>query len=201
LDSRTFGLTFVEVLLIDSTTIRLFSDLLKGVGRNSKNVGKKKGGLKVHMLIDAVQSVGRFIMITESKVHDKNFLKELDLISYSMIVFDRAYNYYHQFALWTKKNVFFVRRIKKSADYRVIEVLRVHEREKGKAMMLREEIIELEYFPENENGQQQTRYKKTLQLKKVCYQDEQSRYFEFITNSIIFMEKMKMPFAPRFGAR
>jgi hypothetical protein len=31
-DSRTFGLTFKEVLLIDSTTIRLFSDLLKGVG-------------------------------------------------------------------------------------------------------------------------------------------------------------------------
>ncbi len=100
-DSRTFGLTFKEVLLIDSTTIRLFSDILKGVGRNPKNDGKKKGGLKVHMLIDAVQSVGRFIKITEAKVHDKNFLKELDLISYSMVVFDRAYNYYHQFALWT----------------------------------------------------------------------------------------------------
>jgi len=53
-DSRTFGLTFKEVLLIDSTTIRLFSDILKGVGRNPKGDGKKKGGLKVHMLIDAV---------------------------------------------------------------------------------------------------------------------------------------------------
>ena len=45
-DSRTFGLTFKEVLLIDSTTIRLFSDILKGVGRNPKDDGKKKGGLK-----------------------------------------------------------------------------------------------------------------------------------------------------------
>ena len=60
-DSRTYGLTFKEVLLIDSTTIRLFSNILKGVGRNPKGDGKKKGGLKVHMLIDAVQSVGRFI--------------------------------------------------------------------------------------------------------------------------------------------
>ncbi len=42
-DSRTFGLSFKEVLLIDSTTIRLFSDLLKGVGRNPKGDGKKKG--------------------------------------------------------------------------------------------------------------------------------------------------------------
>ena len=59
------------------------------------------------MLIDAVQSVGRFIKITEAKVHDKNFLKEPDLISYSMVVFDRAYNYYHLFALWNghKKTV------------------------------------------------------------------------------------------------
>lgn len=43
-DSRTFGLTFKEVLLIDSTTNRLFSNLLKGVGRYPKNDGKKKGG-------------------------------------------------------------------------------------------------------------------------------------------------------------
>jgi IS4 transposase len=183
-DSRTFGLTFKEVLLIDSTTIRLFSDLLKGVGRNPKNDGKKKGGLKVHMLIDAVQSVGRFIKITEAKVHDKNFLKELDLISYSMIVFDRAYNYYHQFALWTERNIFFVTRIKKNAVYRVVEVRQEHKKEKGKAMVLREEIIEIEYCPEDKKGKKQTKNKKTLRLKKVCYQDEKNRYFEFITNSM-----------------
>ncbi len=183
-DSRTFGLTFKEVLLIDSTTIRLFSDLLKGVGRNPKNDGKKKGGLKVHMLIDAVQSVGRFIKITEAKVHDKNFLKELDLISYSMVVFDRAYNYYHQFALWTSKSVFFVTRIKKNAVYTVVETLQGHKKEAGKAMVLREEIIEIEYCPEDENGKKQTKQKKKLRLKKVCYQDEKNRYYEFISNSM-----------------
>jgi hypothetical protein len=125
-DSRTFGLTFKEVLLIDSTTIRLFSDILKGVGRNPKGDGKKKGGLKVHMLIDAVQSVGRSIKITEAKVHDKNFFKSLDLISHSMIVFDKAYNYYHQFAVWSERQVFFVTRLKTNAVYTVLEVNRVH---------------------------------------------------------------------------
>lgn len=120
-DSRTYGLTFKEVLLIDSTTIRLFSDVLKGVGRNPKNDSKKKEEFKVHMLIDAVQSVGRFVKITAAKVHDKNFLKELELISHSMVVFDRAYNYYLQFALWTTKDVYFVTRMKKNADYTVIE--------------------------------------------------------------------------------
>lgn len=183
-DSRTFGLTFKEVLLIDSTTIRLFSDILKGVGRDPKHDGKKKGGLKVHMLIDAVQSVGRFIKITEAKVHDKNFLKELELISHSMVVFDRAYNYYHQFAIWTSQAVYFVTRIKKNAVYSVIEVLREHTKEKGKAMVLREEIIEIEYTPEDKNGKKLTKEKKKLRLKKVCYQDEKNRYYEFISNSM-----------------
>ena len=182
-DSRTYGLTFKEILLIDSTTIRLFSDILKGVGRNPKNDGKKKGGLKVHMLIDAVQSVGRFIKITEAKVHDKNFLKELELISHSMVVFDKAYNYYHQFAIWTSNSVYFVTRLKKNAVYTVVKVLQEHSKVKGKAMVLKEEIIELEYFPEDKNGKRQTKRKEKLQLKKVCYQDEKNRYYEFLSNS------------------
>ena len=182
-DSRTYGLTFKEILLIDSTTIRLFSDILKGVGRNPKNDGKKKGGLKVHMLIDAVQSVGRFIKITEAKVHDKNFLKELELISHSMVVFDKAYNYYHQFAIWTSNSVYFVTRLKKNAVYTVVKVLQEHSNVKGKAMVLKEEIIELEYFPEDKNGKRQTKVKAKLQLKKVCYQDEKNRYYEFLSNS------------------
>lgn len=181
-DSRTYGLTFKEVLLIDSTTIRLFSDILKGVGRNPKGDGKKKGGLKVHMLIDAVQSVGRFIKITAAKVHDKNFLKEIELNPHCMLVFDRAYNYYNQFALWTSKEVFFVTRIKKNALYKVIETISENARVKGKAMVLKEEIIEIEYCPEDENGKKLTKEKRTLRLKKVSYQDEKNRYYEFISN-------------------
>lgn len=199
-DSRTFGLTFKEVLLIDSTTIRLFSNILKGVGRNPKNDGKKKGGLKVHMLIDAVQSVGRFIKITAAKVHDKNFLKELELISHSMVVFDRAYNYYMQFALWTEQKVYFVTRMKKNADYKVVETLRIHERVQGKAMVLKEEIIELEYYPENDRGKKITKQKKTLRLRKVCYQDAKNRYYEFLCNNMeITAEEIAFLYKKRWG--
>lgn len=183
-DSRTFGLTFTEILLIDSTTIRLFSDVLKGVGRNPKNDGKKKGGLKVHMLIDAMQSVGRFVKITAAKVHDKNFLKEIELLSHSMVVFDRAYNYYHQFAVWTQKNVYFITRLKKNAVYTVVELLSQSKKIKDKAMVLSEEIIEIEYTPEDENGKKISKEKQTVRLKKVCYQDEKNRYYEFLSNSL-----------------
>jgi len=183
-DSRTHGMTFREILLIDSTTIRLFSNILKGVGRNPKNDGKKKGGLKVHMLIDATQSVGKFVKITAAKVHDKNFLKEIELLSHSMIVFDRAYNYYHQFAVWTQKNIYFVTRLKKNATYTVIKTLSKHKKVKGKAMVLGEEIIEITYTPEDENGKKKIRERESVRLKKVCYQDEQNRYYEFLSNSI-----------------
>ena len=199
-DSRTFGLTFKEVLLIDSTTIRLFSDILKGVGRNPKDDGKKKGGLKVHMLIDAVQSVGRFVKITAAKVHDKNFLKELDLISHSMVVFDRAYNYYMQFALWTEKQIFFVTRMKKNALYTVIETVQMPERIKGKAMVLKEEIIELEYHPEDYKGKKIMNQTKTLRLRKVCFQDEKNRYYEFLCNNFeISAEEIAFLYKKRWG--
>ncbi len=199
-DSRTFGLTFKEVLLIDSTTIRLFSDILKGVGRNPKDDGKKKGGLKVHMLIDAVQSVGRFVKITAAKVHDKNFLKELDLISHSMVVFDRAYNYYMQFALWTEKQIFFVTRMKKNAVYTVIETVQMHERIKGKAMVIKEEIIELEYHPEDYKGKKIMNQTMTLRLRKVCFQDEKNRYYEFLCNNFeISAEEIAFLYKKRWG--
>lgn len=199
-DSRTYGLTFKEVLLIDSTTIRLFSDILKGVGRNPKGDGKKKGGLKVHMLIDAVQSVGRFIKITAAKVHDKNFLKSLELISHSMIVFDKAYNYYHQFAVWTNQQVYFVTRIKKNAVYEVIEVIRNHYRKKGQAKVLNDAVIELTYHPEDENGKRQMKVFKKIRLRKVCYQDEKNRYFEFLTNNFeITAEEVAFLYKKRWG--
>jgi hypothetical protein len=199
-DSRTFGLTFKEVLLIDSTTIKLFSDILKGVGRNPQGDGKKKGGLKVHMLIDAVQSVGRFIKITEAKSHDKNFLKSLELISHSMLVFDKAYNYYHQFAIWTQRQVFFVTRLKKNAVYTVIETKRTHYRKKGQAKVLRDEIIQLEYHPEDENGKRDTKTTRKVLLRRVCYQDEQNRYYEFLTNNFdITAEEVAFLYKKRWG--
>ena len=176
------------------------NDILKGVGRNPKNDGKKKGGLKVHMLIDAVQSVGRFVKITAAKVHDKNFLKEIELMSHSMVVFDKAYNYYNQFAIWTSIHVYFVTRLKKNAVYTVIEVIKTEKKKQGKAMVLKEEIIEIEYIPEDKNGKKLKGGKMKLRLKKVCYQDEKNRYYEFLSNNMdISAEEIAFLYKKRWG--
>jgi len=83
--SRIEKVTFEKLFIFDSTTIRLFSDIMKGVGRNPKDDGKKKGGLKVHMMIDAHADCATCARISEAKAHDKNFLPYLRLASHSMI--------------------------------------------------------------------------------------------------------------------
>jgi hypothetical protein len=174
-DSRTYGLTFKELLIIDSTTIRLFSDILKGVGRNPKNDGKKKGGLKVHMLIDAVQSVAKFVRITEAKVHDKGFLSQIQVPAHSMLVFDKAYNYYRQFAKWTEGKIYFVTRQKNNAICEILETIIDRQLTKEQSGVYKEEIIEVTYKEDKEE--------KRLKLRRIYYCDEKNRHYVFITNN------------------
>ena len=122
-DSRLKGLSIRTLKIIDSTTIQLFGDILQGVGRNTLDGSRKKGGAKVHMMMDAFSGVAEFVKITAAKVHDRRFLYELSLPKNSFIVFDKAYNIYNQFAKWNKENIYFVTRIKDNAIYRVNKIL------------------------------------------------------------------------------
>lgn len=191
-DSRTIGLTVKELFIVNSTTIRLFSDILKGVGRNPKNDGKKKGGLKVHMLIDAVQSVAKFVKVTEAKTHDRMFLKDLQLVAYSMVVFDKAYNDYKLFAKWTKDKIFFVTRQKSNAVYQVRKVIYETVLKEGLPGVYREEIIVVHY----KLGKQA----QELLLRRICYRDEKGRHYVFITNHLdISNEEVALIYKKRWG--
>lgn len=173
--SRIDNVSFAKLFIFDSSTIRLFSDIMKGVGRNPKNEGKKKGGLKVHMMIDAHSDTPTFVKISEAKQHDKNFLQYLHLAAHSMVVFDRAYNHYLQFAKWTDQQVNFVCRLKKNAVYNVVEQLFDQELEAGQQGILEETHIHIKY---KEEGRE-----KDLCLRKVTYRDDKGRGYEFITNN------------------
>jgi hypothetical protein len=48
-DSRLSDSDMKRLYIMDSTTISLFKDILKGVGRNPKE-GRKKGGIKAHTI-------------------------------------------------------------------------------------------------------------------------------------------------------
>ena len=174
-DSRKEGVSFEKFYAFDSTTISLFSDVLKGVGRNPKGDGKKKGGLKVHMLTDVHADTAKFVKISEAKQHDKNFLKHLILPQGSMIAFDKAYNHYFQFAKWTQDGIFFVCRLKDNAKYEVQDMMFEQTLPDGASGVMKEEHIHLKY--------KQNKKQKTLCLRKVTYRDEKGRIYQFITNN------------------
>lgn len=53
-DSRLKGLSIRNLKIIDSTTIQLFSEILRGEGRKRLDGTRRKGGIKVHALMDAL---------------------------------------------------------------------------------------------------------------------------------------------------
>ena len=55
-DSSRLVLPVKHLKIVDSTTIGLFIDILKGAGRNPIN-GKKKGGIKMHTMINTLKDV------------------------------------------------------------------------------------------------------------------------------------------------
>jgi len=183
-------ISFKTFLSFDSTTITLFSEVLKGVSRETKGDGKRKGGLKVHMLTDIHAETPVFANITEARVNDQNFFKYLKLPKDSMVTFDRAYNNYLQFAKWTNEGVNFVTRLKEDASYEIVGEAEFKKKLKeGKSGVYRVEHIHLQYndpTPYKVEGLKEATFygrKRTLCLRLVHYIDDKGRYYKFITNN------------------
>lgn len=115
-DSSPSSFPVKHLQIVDSSTISLFSDILKGVGRNPIN-GKRKGGIKMHTMINALEDVPCLVRFSSAATHDHTFLKELELKKGSFVVFDKAYNDYGQYARWTQGDIYFVTRQKDNAAY------------------------------------------------------------------------------------
>jgi hypothetical protein len=103
--------------IMDSTTISLFSNVLKGVGRHPKS-GKKKGGIKVHTALRAEEGLPYAIHFTSAATHDHIMLKKLQLSNGAFLAMDRAYIDYKVFEQFTQQNVFYVTKMKKNQRYK-----------------------------------------------------------------------------------
>jgi len=68
-DSRIREAIRKEVKIFDSTTISLFQDILKCVGRKPQS-GRSKGGIKAHTVINADEKVPNLIWYTSAATHD-----------------------------------------------------------------------------------------------------------------------------------
>lgn len=175
-DSRLKGLSIRNLKIIDSSTISLFSEILRGVGRNKLDGSRKKGGIKVHALMDAFSGVTEFVRVTSAKVHDKTFLPKLKLAPESFIVFDKAYNHYLQYAKWTTQKVWFVTRMRENAVYHVTKVIVDRTKKQNAKGVLKEQFITIGY--KDYNGEHQR-----LKLRRITYKSEDGKVYVFMTNN------------------
>src|SRR5574344_1477682 len=107
--------------IIDSTTISLFSNLLfKGVGRHPKT-GKKKGGIKVHTILNASEGVPCDVRFTSAATNDSFMLAPNMYNSGEIVAMDRAYINYEKCEELTDRNVVYVTKMKKNLVFDVLD--------------------------------------------------------------------------------
>jgi len=147
----------------------LFSDILKGAGRNPVN-GKKKGGIKMHTMINSLEDVPCLVRFSSAATHDHVFLKDLELKKGSFVVFDKGYNDYEQYSEWTLEDIYFVTRQKDNAVYDSLEEFEIEDQ--SDPGVLKDERIEVE-----KDG-------KKIELRRIAYWYEpHNKVYEFITNN------------------
>jgi hypothetical protein len=173
-DSQLSDTDLKRLYIMDSTTISLFKDILKGVGRNPKE-GKKKGGIKAHTIIKASENVPCLLRYSEAKRHDHMFLKEVHkLPSGTIITFDKAYVDYAQYETFSEERIWYVTRLKDNALYKARKEFDIPD--EADSGVLKDEEITL-YYGENKTKEHHAR--------RIAYWDSQSnRLFEFITNNV-----------------
>jgi len=171
-DSRIKEVIKKQVKIFDSSTISLFKEIMACVGRNPKN-GKKKGGIKIHTVINADEIVPSLVWFSPATAHDHRFLEKLKCDDNTIYVFDKGYNDYKAFKHFSEQKTGFVTRIKDNANYEIIEDIEVSE--KIHSGVLEDQIIEIEVNVNKEISK--------LKLRKVRFYDrENKREFEFLTN-------------------
>lgn len=161
--------------IIDSSTITLFQEILKATGRPPIN-GKKKGGIKVHTLINTREDVPMHLKFTSAAASDVPFLQDLDLHKGAVVVFDKGYNDYAEYNKWSKDGMFFVTRIRENAKIEITEskILSSYHQKKG---ILKDQQVIIGH----------THNKKAVRVRaRMVTHQSGKKIFRFLTNNFQF---------------
>jgi hypothetical protein len=134
-----------------------------------------KGAVKLHLLLDHEGYLPSYAVITEGRVNDVRIAKTLEFSPDTVLVVDRGYLDYAQYARWTEQGVWFVTRERSNADYRVLKRRDVPTR----GGVTCDEIIELA----SSHGHARCPHP----LRRIEYQDPRNgRLLVFLTNHMGF---------------
>lgn len=173
-DSRNKNKLESRLFLMDSTTITLFTDIMKSAGSPAAD-GKRKGGAKAHVLLNAAQDVPSLIRLSDSARNDMIFMADIKLPAGSVLVFDRGYGHFARWQQWTDKKINWVTR---SDDRHVFEVLEdnvVDDQQRQKGICSDQRIL-------LGRGTQKTTLR--IKVRRITYQDPTTgKCLSFVTNN------------------
>lgn len=162
-----------RLYIMDSTTITLFQEILKGAGTRSLS-GKRKGGIKAHTLMKADEDIPQLVSLTASACADTIFMKQIKLPKGSILTFDKGYNNYKRLKDWDSEGISWVSRLRKAA---IIELL---EERPLSQNQLAHGVISDQCGIMGHNHHRPTKLKVRL---ITSYDKETNREFQFVTNN------------------
>lgn len=163
-----------RLYIMDSSTFELFSDVMLGVGANSKN-GKRKGGVKAHMMINAVHLLPEICYFSNARENDRIIMDKITLPAGSILVFDKGYVKFSQWQRWTIDGLFWVTRMNNNAFYEVIQKMNVSEAQLKKGVISDEYIL---------LGRGTSPTTEQIPARRIAYYDKsKNRIFVFVTNA------------------
>ena len=156
-----------KLLSIDSTTIALSLSVFDWA-----QYKRSKGAVKLHLVLDHDGYLPCFAVLTDGKESDIAAARKMYFAAGTMLVFDRGYVDYRWWLWLTRQKVWFVSRLKDSAEYGVVESRAV--REGGN--ILRDEVILL--------TQQQEVGPEALLRRIEVWVEEKQETMVFVTNNL-----------------
>lgn len=159
-----------NVKLFDSTTFTLFVDVFTGAGRN-KLTGKKKGGIKAHVMLSLHSLVPDMVWMSSASKNDKDFLGQLNPKKGEVYIFDKGYVNYTAYDNFTEKEAFYVTRISENAVYKVESEAEIDYLESQTTGVWKDQIISLKVG------------EKIMKARLVTFKSAiKGKVFRFITN-------------------
>jgi hypothetical protein len=160
-----------QLKTIDSTLISVCLSLFSWA-----EFRKAKGGVRLHVVYDNKNQIPEFLIITSGKKHDITAARRIPIAEKSIYVFDRGYFCYDFMRKINENRAFFVTRTKINTQYR-----KVRSNSKKDPCIKADWIVKV-------TGMKSKEYPDQLRVIK-CYDSEQKRTFEFMTNNFTLSAK------------
>jgi hypothetical protein len=156
-----------KLLSIDSTTIAVSLSMFDWA-----QYKRSKGAVKLHLVLDHDGYLPSYAVLTDGKGSDIEAAKKMSFAPGTMLVFDRGYVDYDWWLWLTRQKVFFVTRLKDSAEYGIVEQRPVPEG----GNIIRDEVILL--------TQQQEVGPEALLRRIEVWVEEKQETMVFVTNNL-----------------